>query len=456
MGAPMTGGGVGGSYVTSLLGALKKGSDEKRQRDEKKIFATAAITERGKEEAGKNVEALTSSGKTGTPEYEAAVQHLADANKEYADTLKQMQKFYQPQKAMWERMKDAIVRGVRGKPAQGPPQPAPQPVGVAQPGAVNAQPPDVYGAVARAQAKTLGEESEIARLQRQFAQGQLKAGVQAQPLQAQVNIGELQAKLRSQGATEEQAGGVAKIVTTHQMLSRGRIGLDDALRDVQDGAVRATDGKPGAGQQAALDLLERARLDPRFKDRIPEIDEKIAALSQGIAVRPGYAGRLAAPRYPTGTMANTFAAAQVPIKPYNQVTEGEWQRIYGVAGADRDLRKRRLESLVTKARQAGGTPYQQFNARTAGDRALIGRKESRIGQLQALLASQWVDLTAEDRRARNQELIDTHGQVVDLYENITNAYNEIYRPGTPTGGGGKPATEKLTPEGQRYLDGLKR
>lgn len=434
--APNTAMGGGMTYLSTLLGSLKKGSEEKRAREGKKIEGTAGVVAQQKQQADQSVQALASSGKTGSPEYDAAVQKLADANKAYDDVLKSMSKFYQPEKAMWERAVDVIKRAGGKKAPQAGAQPAPQPGGAA-PSAVNAQQPDVYGAVARAQAGTMQQEGQQRGLQRK------------------VDMGELQAKLRAQGASEEQAGGVAKIITTHQMLSRDpNYSLDQALRDVQDGAMKATGGKFGAGQQAAIELLQRARLDPRFKDRIPEIDQKIAALGQGLTGGLGYA-KQATQKYPTGKEIEAFRNAGVATKPYDQVTPQEWDKIFAFAKKDYAEKTKEHEARMRNASASHDHRYQEFQARTAGDRAILGRLQGRVGQLEALLANPDASLDEGQKATYTQELINTQAQATDIYENVKTAYGDIYKPAA------QKATPRLGPpaglssEGQKYFDGIK-
>ena len=303
----------------------------------------------------------------------AASDEASKAYGEYDKLLKEMEKHYQPDKTIWGTLKKRIMGGRQPAPAQGQagavpagarpdpgmpgvstapgtPQPAPPPAGGGPSSAVTAQPANPYAAMMQGR-QTAGEQ-----------EGRKGA------LQGQIDIGALQAKLRSQGASEAQAGGVAKIVTTHQMLSRGKIDLDQALIDVQDGAMKATTTeigpKPGASQQAALDLLEKARLDKRFKDRIPEIDEKIAALRQGIAVKPGYLPRDAgayklSPK--EREIAGTISGWEYSKTPGQQTPEvqAEWdsrndQRWQLMVDASEALESQRRASAARSGRTGAG------------------------------------------------------------------------------------------------------
>lgn len=108
--------------------------------------------------------------------YEQAVKNLADANRDYAKVLKDMEKHYQPDKGLWSRFKDTIGRGKSAPTAGAQPAPTPQGGAPTAPGAsaATAQPPDVYGAVARAHAGTMAEEGQIANKLKEAA-GRLEA-----------------------------------------------------------------------------------------------------------------------------------------------------------------------------------------------------------------------------------------------------------------------------------------
>jgi len=388
---PVSGPVAGMNYLTSLLSGLKQGFHQKRDNTEMKFGERVKIIEAQRAEARARIEAGDTS-----PE---AVQAAANADKAYADMLKEAEKLYQPDKTIWGALKNRISGGKKAD--AGGPQPAPVPKAQGAPAA--ARPPEAspnpYGAMEASRAKATATVRDI---------NELKASVEKGTL-------EDDAKQRDVIKTSQQT-----YIDTIQKMKTGAISPGEAAQTITL-AMNQAFPKERPGEKEAISALSMGLANTKDPQKRAEYQQAIIDIAQGIKLEAGKA--LTGPvKYPTGKVAESIQRAGLPIKPLSEYTTEEWNL------ADSVSQKEHKEVMRKAAATAGAHDhrYQQFQARTAGDTQLIGRLETRIGQLQSLTASDMNRLSDDEKKANKEEVSATRSQIIELRQKDISAYDEIY------------------------------
>jgi len=408
-GSPTSGFGTGAGYIGALLGGLKKGYEEKRQREEQKLGQRANVISEQVKLASQKAEEVFRSPNASEEQKKLASEEAAQAYGEYDKLLKELEKRYQPDKTLWSKIKGRLMGKGGAQPGQQQgAQPAPTPSGAAPgagpagaaPSAGNAQPANPYAAMMGAR-RVAGEQT-----------------AEAGAMEANVTKQELQERLYKLAQTQEGRQAAAEILTIHQKVGSGQMTPDEGVQRVWQAGMKANPNDPTAGQREALSLLQMGKTSGRLKG--PEIDKKITELQQGISGGLGYYRQpTTAARYPTGKLAEVFARSGVPIKPYDQITPDEWKKVS-------DLSKREYQQALQRAAATHDHRYQEFNARTVADRNLIGRLETRIGQIQNLMTDSMRDITDQQKQELITELADTRAQLAEHYDKVQGAFSDIY------------------------------